>query len=283
MKARAKVSRAIEPNAGNAKEAAKRIRRIVNAFENEYKREALKIAAKYCKPTHANDAHRFDSGLAKKASLDLVKLQARLLIKLGEKPRAVSYWFCRRLLRRVSADQLKALKEAGVSSAWLKQKWTVPVIKGQYISKAAAAKIPEHVDWAASLITRMCEASAKKVQNAIAEGVEKGHSLSRLTERINALENMDDARAARVALDQSCKLNQFVQVENAKAIGVTEGIWIHVPGQFESRLSHMKMNGKRFKLSKGMFDPEVDAYVQPAELPFCRCCFRAVLPDMIRD
>ncbi len=283
MKARAKVARAIEPNVGTAKEAAKRIRRIVNAFENEYKREALKIAAKYCKATLANDAHKFDTGLARNASKDLIKLQARMLIKLGEKPRAVSYWFCRRLLRRVTSDQLKALKQAGVSTAWLKQKWTVPVIKGQYISKAAAAKIPEHVDWAASLITKMCESSAKKVQDAIAEGIDKGHSLSRLTAKINNLENMDDARAARVALDQSCKLNQFVQVENAKAIGVTEGIWIHVPGQFESRLSHMRMNGKRFKLDKGMFDPDVGEYIQPAQLPFCRCCFRAVLPDMIRE
>lgn len=213
MKARVKVARAIEPNVGNVKEASKRIRRIVNAFENEYKREALKIAAAYCQPERANDAHRFDMGLAANATQDLVKLQARLLIKLGEAPRKVSYWFCRRLLRRVTADQKKALKEANVSMAWLKQKWTVPVIKGQYISPAAAAKIPEHVDWAASLITKMCQASAQKVQNAIAEGISKGHSLSRLTDKINALENMDDARASRVALDQSCKLNQFVQVE----------------------------------------------------------------------
>lgn len=282
-KKRLKVARAIEPNHGNTKAAARRIKRLINAFENEFKREALKIAAPFCHEDMAMDADPKLTQEQMRALRLITKLKGKMLIKLGVFPRKVSKWYCKELLREITASQKRALTKAGVSNAWLKQKWTVPVTKGQYIAPGAAKKIPAFVDWSTGLITRMCEQSAQKVQNAIADGLSKGYSLSRLTQRIRGLENMDDARASRVALDQSCKLNQFIQIENAKAIGVKEGVWVHVPGQYESRRTHIHMNGKRFVLSEGMYDPELERNVFPAELPFCRCCFRAVLPGFITD
>ena len=280
MKERAKALRALESNRGLAIAAGKRIRAIVNQFEKAYKREALKIAAKYCK-NEVQDAAI--SVVPSELEIALAALAAKQSMGLGSNAKQVSRWYCRQLLRNISADQKRALKKAGISTAWLKQKWTVQIVRGQYVAPSVAAKIPEQVEANAALITKLCERSAQKVQNAIAEGISKGYNLSRLTEKINSLENMDEARAARVALDQSCKLNQFIQVENSKALGVKEGIWVHVPGQYESRASHMKMNGKKFDLEKGMYDPDVEDYIQPGELPYCRCCFKAILPGFLLD
>ena len=280
MKERAKALRALESNRGLAIAAGKRIRAIVNQFEKAYKREALKIAAKYCK-NEVQDAAI--SVVPSELEIALAALAAKQSMGMGSNAKQVSRWYCRQLLRNISADQKRALKKAGISTAWLKQKWTVQIVRGQYVAPSVAAKIPEQVEANAALITKLCERSAQKVQNAIAEGISKGYNLSRLTEKINSLENMDEARAARVALDQSCKLNQFIQVENSKALGVKEGIWVHVPGQYESRASHMKMNGKKFDLEKGMYDPDVEDYVQPGELPYCRCCFKAILPGFLLD
>ena len=280
MKERAKALRALESNRGLAIAAGKRIRAIVNQFEKAYKREALKIAAKYCK-NEVQDAAI--SVVPSELEIALAALAAKQSMGLGSNAKQVSRWYCRQLLRNISADQKRALKKAGISTAWLKQKWTVQIVRGQYVAPSVAAKIPEQVEANAALITKLCERSAQKVQNAIAEGISKGYNLSRLTEKINGLENMDEARAARVALDQSCKLNQFIQVENSKALGVKEGIWVHVPGQYESRASHMKMNGKKFDLEKGMYDPDVEDYIQPGELPYCRCCFKAILPGFLLD
>lgn len=280
MKERAKALRALESNRGLAIVAGKRIRAIVNQFEKAYKKEALKIAAKYCKNEVQDAAF---SVVPSELEIALAALAAKQSMGLGSNAKQVSRWYCRQLLRNISADQKRALKKAGISTAWLKQKWTVQIVRGQYVAPSVAAKIPEQVEANAALITKLCERSAQKVQNAIAEGISKGYNLSRLTEKINSLENMDEARAARVALDQSCKLNQFIQVENSKALGVKEGIWVHVPGQYESRASHMKMNGKKFDLEKGMYDPEVEDYIQPGELPYCRCCFKAILPGFLLD
>lgn len=280
MKERVKALRALEPNRGVSLAAAKRIRSIVNAFEKAYKKEALKIAAKYCK-NEVQDAAI--SPVPTELEIALAALAAKQSMGLGSNAKKVSRWYCRQLLRNITADQKRALQKAGISTAWLKQKWTVPIVRGQYVAPSVAAKIPEQVEANAALITKLCQQSAQKVQNAIAEGISKGYNLSRLTEKINSLENMDEARAARVALDQSCKLNQFIQVENSKALGVKEGIWVHVPGQYESRASHMKMNGKKFDLEKGMYDPDVEDYIQPGELPYCRCCFKAILPGFLLD
>lgn len=280
MKERARALRALESNRGLAIAAGKRIRAIVNQFEKAYKKEALKIAAKYCK-NEVQDAAI--SVVPSELEIALAALAAKQSMGMGSNAKQVSRWYCRQLLRNISADQKRALKKAGISTAWLKQKWTVQIVRGQYVAPSVAAKIPEQVEANAALITKLCERSAQKVQNAIAEGISKGYNLSRLTEKINSLENMDEARAARVALDQSCKLNQFIQVENSKALGVKEGIWVHVPGQYESRASHMKMNGKKFDLEKGMYDPDVEDYVQPGELPYCRCCFKAILPGFLLD
>lgn len=280
MKERAKALRALESNRGLAIAAGKRIRAIVNQFEKAYKKEALKIAAKYCK-NEVQDAAI--SVVPSELEIALAKLAAKQSMGMGSNAKQVSRWYCRQLLRNISADQLRALKKAGISTAWLKKKWTVQVVRGQYVAPSVAKKLPKQVEANAALITKLCERSAQKVQNAIAEGISKGYNLSRLTEKINSLENMDEARAARVALDQSCKLNQFIQVENSKALGVKEGIWVHVPGQYESRASHMKMNGKKFDLEKGMYDPDVEDYIQPGELPYCRCCFKAILPGFLLD
>ena len=280
MKERAKALRALESNRGLAIAAGKRIRAIVNQFEKAYKKEALKIAAKYCKNEVQDTAI---SVVPSELEIALAALAAKQSMGLGSNAKQVSRWYCRQLLRNISADQKRALKKAGISTAWLKQKWTVQIVRGQYVAPSVAAKIPEQVEANAALITKLCERSAQKVQNAIAEGISKGYNLSRLTEKINSLENMDEARAARVALDQSCKLNQFIQVENSKALGVKEGVWVHVPGQYESRASHMKMNGKKFDLEKGMYDPDVEDYIQPGELPYCRCCFKAILPGFLLD
>ena len=126
----------------------------------------------------------------------------------------------------------------------------------------------------------MSERSHLKVQEAIAKGLTKGYNIQELAKSINGLENMDTARAERVARDQSCKLNQFVQRENMKAIGITHGRWVHVPGMFTYRDSHkFILNNQVFELAKGLYDPEVDMNIQPGELPFCRCVFNAVIPD----
>ena len=288
-KPRLKVVRAMEPNRGLIQEFKRKIARVVATARQEV------IAAGL--PLYQEALAKQSSALSLQANIKtdampsmfppllaaINEAEARAMIKAGEEAYKVSYWYARKMLRHVSLAQRRNLRKAGVSMAILRQRWTAPLIKGQFIAPNTANGIASEIEWATKLITKMSKESIAKVQTEMARGLEHGHSLSRLKGVLSQLENMDEARAARVARDQSCKLNQFIQRENNKSLGITEGIWVHVPGLYESRATHMAMHGKKYDLNTGMYDPEVNQFVQPAELPFCRCVFRAVIPTAILE
>lgn len=62
-----------------------------------------------------------------------------------------------------------------------------------------------------------------------------------------------------------------------QSLGVTRGIWIHTSAGKTYRETHVKMDGKEFDLSKGLYDSAVGDYVFPGSLPNCRCTYRPVL------
>lgn len=153
-------------------------------------------------------------------------------------------------------------------------------IGGGYMSERARAALPSIIDENTSLITRMMARDLSRLQTAAQESMEAGMSARDLETLLRTFPGFDAGRAKRVALDQVNKINTGVQTENSLALGMTKGVWIHVPGQFESRLSHEHvLNGKEFDLTKGMYDPEVKEYIMPAQLPYCRCIFRSVIPE----
>lgn len=86
-------------------------------------------------------------------------------------------------------------------------------------------------------------------------------------------------RAKLIARDQSNKATQAIRSIEAKELGITEGVWVHVPGAKSSRKTHMQMNGKRFRLDEGLYDSAVGRKVLPGELVACNCTFRAVIPE----
>lgn len=203
---------------------------------------------------------------------------ARWLISIEENARDVSKWFVRSTARDVTSSQRKALLDAGISPEFLRQKWSVPVLKRQFISARAAERLPMIVDDMTGLITKMASDDLSRLQDVITEGLVNGQNMERIEQTLFATSGFTAARAKRVALDQSIKISDAIQRENAKEIGVTEGIWVHVPGRYSSRKTHIAMNGKKFKLSEGLYDSAVGHNVTPGSEPFCRCIFRSVLP-----
>lgn len=284
------------PNKGIEKELIKRVRairrKIIRSAIAELKKgyeSKVAAAAKAKDKAKASDAavataaDADPTAPATKKEVELASDLARVMIQAGFLAKSVSRWYTRQLLRTIPKAQWRAMRRAGVSTAFMRKRWSKPYIKGQYIAPSTYDKIPDFVKWSTELITKMCHSSCIKVQNEFAKAIEQGYDYGRLNQTLLGLENMDVDRAALVALDQSNKLNQFIQHENCKAIGVEYGIWVHMPGKYTHRHSHKEMDGKRYKLDEGMYDPEVDRNVFPAELPYCRCTFRAVLPSEVLE
>lgn len=155
-------------------------------------------------------------------------------------------------------------------------------LASQYISPGARAALPELIQRDAERIALLTRQHIDTVQEQIAAAFEKGMSVPEMEAQFA---DLDFRRGVvhRMAIDAVNKVQESVKRANDQAMGFTEGVWIHVPGQFESRRSHIKMNGKRFNLQQGMFDPEVNRFIHCAELPYCRCVYRTVIPEDLLD
>ena len=92
-------------------------------------------------------------------------------------------------------------------------------------------------------------------------------------------ENIPGERAAGVVLQITMMTNQAIQRLNMIDLGFEQATWIHVPGEFTSRETHIKFNNEVFDLNVGLYDEDVHRNVFPGELWWCRCVMRGIIPS----
>ena len=90
--------------------------------------------------TTAHDANPFTAlkGFGKRA----VKAMTDILLGMGKTIKQISHWFCTGMIKSTTAAQVDAMRKAGLSEAFIREKWTTHQIGGQYIG-------PDHTDHAA--------------------------------------------------------------------------------------------------------------------------------------
>lgn len=110
------------------------------------------------------------------------------------------------------------------------------------------------------------------------QSVGRGRDLKTLTDELEKRYGITRRRAALIARDQNNKATSVMQSARQRSVGITEGIWRHSRAGKTWRPSHVKANGKRFDLRKGMF---LDGkWVLPGEEINCKCGWEAVIPGL---
>ena len=109
------------------------------------------------------------------------------------------------------------------------------------------------------------------VTQAVQRSITTGNGLQDLVPYLQKHKGITERRASFIAHDQTRKAFSSLNRARCRKLGVREGEWLHTSGSKEPRHTHIEMNGKRFDLSKGMWDPAVGRYIFPAEEPGCRC------------
>lgn len=303
---RVKTIRAVEPNAGTQRAFEKKLQAFSRSLTRKVFAELVADLreAGFISTTGAEDAlprltarenaifERVSEGLAqgihpedlreKLTALSAKKI-SRWLIDADAEAKKVSWWFCRSAARDVTQAQMRVLEDAGVSREWLKGKFDIPLLRGQYVTPEAAKRLPGILEQCTGLITKMAAQDLERLQNTLAEGLASGRNIATIQRTLISAAGFDAARAKRVALDQTIKINQELQAANARSIGIEEAIWKHVPGQYSSRETHRAMDGQRFPLDVGIYDPDVGRPVRCGELPYCRCIPQMILPaDLLK-
>lgn len=119
---------------------------------------------------------------------------------------------------------------------------------------------------------------AARAQAAISEAYERGGDMAFLVKRLRRVEEESNVSAELTARDQMNRITQEMAIVNARAAGVRKARWIHVPGMYSSRRTHIAFDRKEFNLEEGLYDSEVGRNVKPGELKYCNCQFRIIAP-----
>ena len=196
-------------------------------------------------------------------------LRERWYKRFDSKSRELAKWITDKTRKRTRAQVLRKLKQMGM------------LLKPHY-SKQDKEFIRLITQNNVALIKSIPQQYLQSVQQAVNNAFLSGYDMQALTEQINAamerVDNNSTNRAALIARDQINKTTQQFAIFEAKAVGATKGRWIHVPGKYSSRITHIKMNGQTFNLDDGLYDADVHKNVKPGELVYCNCQFETLIP-----
>jgi uncharacterized protein with gpF-like domain len=158
----------------------------------------------------------------------------------------------------------KRLKEAG---------FTVSFKPTDRMVSAYRAVVEENV----SLIRSVPQQFLKDVEGAVWRSALKGGAAYDLSKEIREKYGVSARRAAFIASDQSSKARTVFEQSRRTELGLTTAVWRHSHAGKNPRPTHLKMDGQKFAIAKGMWDSAEQAWIQPGTLPRCRCTSRAVI------
>lgn len=139
---------------------------------------------------------------------------------------------------------------------------------------AMQATIGENV----ALIKSIASQHLAEVQGLVMRSVQTGRDIGGLTKDLQTRYQMTKRRAAFIAHDQNSKATATITRVRQEGLGITEAIWLHSHGGRHPRASHLAADGKRYRISEGMY---LDgAWTWPGREPNCRCVSRSVIPAL---
>lgn len=255
-----KVVRSVQPNVG---------------VELAYQRELLKLIrqmhdsvtywtkARYRgnEPVIAQDAKT----PAVQMRMIISKLRTQWTKRFDKAAKELAQYFARDVSERTDAQMKLILKKAGISV-----KWTMTPAQKDIMS----ATVQQNV----ALIKSIPQQYLNEVEGAVMRSVQAGRDLATLSKELQKKFNVSKRRAALIATDQNNKATSAFQRARQQELGITEAVWMHSSAGKEPRPTHVAMNGKKYDVSKGMWDSDEKAYVWPGQLINCRCTSKSVIP-----
>lgn len=198
----------------------------------------------------------------------LAKVMKKWRREFNDGAEEVAKWFVNASSRHVNNSIRTALREAG---------FTVKARMTRAERDVLSSLIIENVN----LIKSIPEQYFTQVQSLVQVAVQNGRDLGYLSEELENRYDITHRRAVVIARDQTNKATEQMSVARNKALGITQGLWIHTSGGKTYRKTHVEMNGKLFDLDKGLYDSAVGHYIMPGEEINCRCTYRPVLSSML--
>jgi SPP1 gp7 family putative phage head morphogenesis protein len=249
--------RPVHPNAGVEAELRRRILRMVDDMHRSVVHWVI-AAYRADPPRMAADT---PAGSMQDAIDDLVR---RWQKKFDEGAAALADYFARDVLHRTDAGLKAALRKTGMTARFV-------------MTPAQRDVLDATIEQSVGLIKSIPQKYLGDVQGAVMRSVQTGRDLSMLSKELRKSYGITRRRAELIARDQNNKATSAMTRARQVELGIEEAIWLHSHAGRVPRPTHVAMNGKKYDVTKGMWDSDEGRYVFPGELINCRCVSKSVV------
>lgn len=263
-----KLLKPVCPNLGLELEYRRRMLALIDEMSDSilyWVRAAYKANEPEISDQEPKETIALDALPASELQASVRKLSRRWKTRFDEGSADLADWFSQKVGQRSDAVLKSHLKKAGFSVEFKLTRTHRDVMR---------ATIAQNV----SLIRSIPQKHFSDIQGAVMRSVQTGRDLQQLTRDLQKIKGVTSRRAKNIARDQSSKATSALTKVRRLEIGLDDSIWIHSHAGKVPRPTHVKMHGKKFKVSKGMWDTAVSQWIQPGELINCRCVSRAIVP-----
>lgn len=254
-----KVLRPTRPNAGVEAMFRRRLLEEIEAMGLSI-RYWLEAAYKAYPPRMAMDATP-----ANELRDALAKLSRQWLYRFDELSNWLADHFAQDVADRSDHALNAALRRAG---------FTVKFKMTPAMRDILRATVHENVN----LIRSIPAQHLTQVEGMVMRSVQTGRDLSSLSRDLQERLGVSKRRAALIARDQNNKATSAFTRARQVELGVQEAIWQHSHAGKKPRPTHVRMDGKKYDVTEGMYDSAEGRNVFPGELINCRCTSRSVIP-----
>lgn len=248
------------------------------SIENRYARDLRALAKEMTRATKAEvmelfrseDAREFfaqDASIAIRARQMLNLLSAKFDRLYSRHAEILS----RRMVRQVDDQSKAALQQSFnklTAEVTLKVSDMSPALRTMF-----EASVSENVDLIKSIPTQYLD----RIKGSVNRSITGTGGIGPLMDDIQKYGGMTERRSKNIALDQTRKAYQTVNIQRTKDAGIKKGIWVHTGGTKEPRKLHREYNGKEFSLTEGAPIGDKGENVMPGECVNCRCTFVPVV------
>lgn len=255
----AKILNAVRPNAGVEVAFRKRLLKELDEMHDSVMYWLL-AAYRAHPPRIAQDAVP-----ANELRDALAKLSRQWLHRFDELAEWLADYFATDIMERSDGALKNALRRAGFS---------VKFRMSQDMRDILQATVHENV----SLIKSIPRQYLTQVEGIVMRSVQTGRDLGQLSSDLQQRLGVSKKRAALISRDQNNKATSAFQRVRQMEMGVEQAIWMHSHAGKKPRPTHVKMDGRRYDVKQGMWDPAEGRYIFPGELINCRCTSRSVIP-----
>lgn len=174
-------------------------------------------------------------------------------------------WFATAAATRSRAQLASILRTGGISVRLQMSATQKDVLE---------AAIAENV----SLIKSIPSRHFTQIEGMVMRSVSTGRDLQQLNRDLRREFGVTKRRAALIARDQNNKATAAFTRVRQMELGIKRAVWLHSHAGKEPRPTHVKMDGKTYDTTRGMWDSAEGAYVFPGQLINCRCVSKSIVP-----